>query len=405
MKPRATTHAGHGSIKHNFREFPKEAKGDSDINRDLSGQNKFFLNSKWLNSESEMQQYMSKNKLIFNRQKERFKDDSRYKNLSLSEKYELLFYEKAFDKTINNQHERNAIRRQQCLDRNAIDMLTSKKTQPEETIFQIGDLKNCPDVVTSEGLWDIYKDYQKEHNKRFGAHIKVIDAVLHQDEGSFHIHERKVFIGLNSHDEAYPGKESALTLLGIERPDKTKNKNRFNNRKQTYSAECRKIWLDVCREHGIEVETTPREYADKQGLTIIEYKVQQEQNKLQSIINKQDKATSNLVAIDSRLTNKQKAEQAIDSRIVNKQKTEQILDFGNSQKLEFSKKLNSKLASEYDDKEYNHKARCGMEALIKENPAWQEYFDQFELDIPHPDDIEWEDPLEVQEYEFDEMEL
>ncbi len=301
MKPRATTHAGKGTSKHNFREFPKEAKGDQHINRDLSDQNKFFLNGRWLNSGSEMRQYIVKNESSFNKQKERFKDVSRYKDLSLSEKYELLFYEKAFGKTITNQHVRNESRRQQCLNRNAIDMLVSKKTQPEETIFQIGDLKNCPNAVTSEELWAIYKDYQKEHNRRFGSRIKVLDAVLHQDEGTFHIHERKAYIGLNSHNEAYPGKDSALAFLGIERPDKTTDKNRFNNRKQTYSAECRQIWLDVCQEHGIDIETIPREYSDKKGLTTIEYKVQQEQSKLQTVKDKTDKATSNLIAIGSKL--------------------------------------------------------------------------------------------------------
>lgn len=298
-RPRATTHAGRGSSKHNFREFPKEAKGNSDINRNLSDQNKFFLNNKWLNSESEMQEYLIKNEPIFNKQKERFKNDSRYKDLSLSEKYELLFYEKAFGKTITNQHERNASRRQQCLDKNAIDMLISKRTQPEETIFQIGDLKNCPNAVTSNELWDIYQEYQKKHNERFGKHIKVIDATLHIDESSYHIHERKVYIGLNSHNEAYPSKDSAFTLLGIERPDMCKAKSRFNNRKQTYSVECRKIWIDVCQEHGIDIETVPKEYADKKGLTTIEYKVAQEQKRLQAVRGDVDDISQQISALQN----------------------------------------------------------------------------------------------------------
>lgn len=281
MKPRATTHVGKGSSRHNFREFPKEAKGNSDIDRDLSLQNKFFLNNRWFESEAEVEQYLSNNVTIFNKQKERFKGDKRYYNLSLAEKYELLYYEKIFGKTINNQHKRNASRRQQCLNKNAIDMLQSKKTQPEESILQIGNKYYCP--VSERQLWEIYKDYVKKHNIKFGKHIKVLDASLHVDEGTFHIHERKVFVGVNSHNETYPLKDEALGLLGIERPDMTTYKGRFNNRKQTYSAECRKIWIETCQEHGIEVETTPREYADKKGLVTIEYKFKQEQRKLQKL--------------------------------------------------------------------------------------------------------------------------
>lgn len=281
MKPRATTHAGKGSSKHNFREFPEAAKGDSDIDRDLSFQNKFFLNNKWFESEIEVKQYLNNNMSIFNKQKERFKGDKRYYDLSLSEKYELLYYEKLFGKTINNQHKRNTSRRQQCLNKNAIDMLQSKKTQPEESILQIGNKDYCP--VSERQLWDIYKDYVKKHNDKYGKYIKVLNASLHVDEGTFHIHERKAFVGVNSHNEAYPMKDEALGLLGLERPDMTTHKGRYNNRKQTYSAECRKIWIETCQEHGIEVETIPKEYADKKGLTTIEYKFKQEQKKLQKL--------------------------------------------------------------------------------------------------------------------------
>lgn len=190
---------------------------------------------------------------------------------------------KYFKNTIKAQHVRNATNRQQCLNKSALDMLLSKKTQPEETIFQIGNKNFCP--ISAEQLWDIYKDYQRLHNAKFGKHIKILDAALHSDETTLHIRERKVFLGVNSHTEVYPAKDSALELLGIERPNTNKKKDRFNNRKQTYTAECRKIWIHICRQHGINLETEPQIYSDKKGLEITEYKVAQEMNKLQSIEN------------------------------------------------------------------------------------------------------------------------
>lgn len=281
MKPRTTTHAGKGTAKHNFREFPVNAKGNSDIDRSLSNQNKFYINGTFFELQSDMLKYLSKNALVFDNQAKRFKDDKRYKDLTLSEKYELLYYEKLFGQTINSQHERNASRRQQCLNKNAIDMLTSKRTQPEETILQIGNKDYCP--VNGDQLWDIYKDYQKKHNTKYGKYVKILDAALHVEEATLHIHERKVFIGQNQHNQAYPSKESALTMANVERPDKTKVNSRYNNRKQTYSADCRKMWIDVCREHGFDVETVPKEYPDKHGLDLITYKVEQEKNHLKQL--------------------------------------------------------------------------------------------------------------------------
>lgn len=304
MKPRTATHSGQGSAKHNFREFPEEAKGYSDIDRGLSLQNKFLLNGKFFNSQSEMQQYLKQNISAFSKQKEQFKDDKQYKDLSLSQKFELMYYTKYFGETIKAQHQRNERNRQQCLNKSAIDMLLSKKTQPEESILQIGNKDYCP--ISGDELWSIYKDYQKKHNAKFGRYIKILDSVLHVDESTIHIHERKIYIGVNSHGEAYPGKDSALGLLGIERPDMSSAKGRYNNRKQTYSAQCRKLWIETCQEHGLDIETIPREYAGKKGLTTIEYKVSQEQKKLQSVKEQIDKKTSSLISIDSKVSQKRK---------------------------------------------------------------------------------------------------
>ncbi len=201
--------------------------------------------------------------------------------MGVSQRYELLAYEKFYGNAIDMQHKRNESRRQQCRNRDAIDMMASKKTEPEECILQVGNKDYCP--VTAEQLWEIYKDYVGRHNQRFGRHIMILDSVLHADETTPHIHERRMYMGQNAHGEVCPAMDSAFALMGIERPDMGKPKSRYNNRRQTYSAECRQMWIDACRGHGLDLETEPRVYADRHGLELTEYKVRQEQGKLDDI--------------------------------------------------------------------------------------------------------------------------
>lgn len=289
---RTTTHAGNGTARHNFREFPTTAKGKSDIDRELSHSNKFFVSGKFFDNELELKNFYQSQKKFFSNLQNKFKGDNRFKELSNTEKIELAFYEKYFSDTINKQHIRNEQRGQQCLNRSSLDMFLSKKTQPEETIFQIGNKDYCP--VTADQLWDIYKDYQKKHNQIFGRNIKIIDAVLHVDETTIHTHERKLYLGLNSHNEVCPSKDSALEQLGIERPNTNKPTSRYNNRKQTYTKQCRKLWIEVCQQHGLNIETEPQVYKDKKGLELTEYKVSQEQKKLDDIQQQLTKADNQL---------------------------------------------------------------------------------------------------------------
>lgn len=142
------------------------------------------------------------------------------------------------------------------------------------------------------------------HNTKFGQHIVILDAVLHTDETTPHIHERKAYVGQNKHLEACISKNSALELLGINRVDLSKSQSRYNNPKQTYSAMCREMWIECCKQHGLDIETVPRVYKDKHGLELIEYNVQQEQNKLNAIIKQRADAYKKLQGIKESIESK-----------------------------------------------------------------------------------------------------
>lgn len=287
-KARATNHVGikgKGSSRHNFREFPKITKeeGISKIDRSLTFKNQYFILGKFCDNK-DLQDIYRANAEEFRKQAFKFREDARYTDLTNSQKVELAIYDNILKDNLKEQHKRNASRRQTCLDKNAIDVLLSTKTRPEESILQIGNKDYCP--VSAEQLWSIYQDYVQEHNARFGKHIQILNAVLHADEptGTVHVHERKAYIGVNRYGETCIGKDSALAQLDIERPDLTKITSRRNNRKQTYTAECRQMWLDICKKHGLKLETEPRVYEDKHGLELIEYKVRQEHKKLDKVM-------------------------------------------------------------------------------------------------------------------------
>ena len=70
------------------------------------------------------------------------------------------------------------------------DLLSSRKTCPEETIYQLGTLD---EHASTEDLLNIVTEFIDEFKAKFGEHIHVLDWALHLDESTPHIHERHVF--------------------------------------------------------------------------------------------------------------------------------------------------------------------------------------------------------------------
>ncbi len=93
---------------------------------------------------------------------------------------------------------------------------------------------------------------------------------MHLDEGTPHIHERHVFDVINKYGERQPKQEEALKELGFELPNPSKKSGKFNNRKMSYDAACRKLFIEICKKHGIEIEEEPI-YGGKQYLEKQEY--------------------------------------------------------------------------------------------------------------------------------------
>lgn len=170
------------------------------------------------------------------------------------ETVELDYYEENFGEYIRNQNARNEQNRHPERNRTIEDMYKDTKTCPEETLWQIG---NREESVDAEMLQTIVQEFLEERDKQFGSHVVTLDWALHNDESTPHIHERHVFQCRNKYGEMCPQQERALEELGIPLPNLDKPKGRNNNRKMTFDATCRRMFIGICKKYGIEVDEIP----------------------------------------------------------------------------------------------------------------------------------------------------
>ena len=129
------------------------------------------------------------------------------------------FYETHYSEFIEKQNERNAKIRHTERNRSIPDLLSSRKTCPEETIYQLGTLD---EHASAEDLLSVVTEFIEEFKAKFGDHVHVLDWALHLDESTPHIHERHVFDCENKYGEVAPQQEKALETLGFELPDPDK---------------------------------------------------------------------------------------------------------------------------------------------------------------------------------------
>ena len=150
---------------------------------------------------------------------------------------------------------------------------------PEETIFCIGNREHHPDP--SE-LLAAYLELQHWQQQTY-PQLHVLDYAMHLDEqGAPHVHERHVWTYTDADGHLAIGQARALEQMGIQRPHPEQPRSRYNNAKVTYTQAVRERFAEICRQRGLEIETTPRERSQS-GLTMIEYQARQEERHLQEL--------------------------------------------------------------------------------------------------------------------------
>lgn len=154
----------------------------------------------------------------------------------------------------------------------------SPQTCPEEVILQIGKLG---DTIPADMMARIIQEQINWEQRTFPG-VKVLDVALHMDEqGAPHIHERRAWVYTDKDGNSAISQNKSLEQMGVELPNSDRPRGRFNNRKQTFSKRCREHLLQICREHGLEIEEIPQEKS-KSGLSHVAYMTRQEEEKAAS---------------------------------------------------------------------------------------------------------------------------
>lgn len=181
---------------------------------------------------------------------------------------EAAFYEKHIRKHLDAQNARYRAQRHAERAKTMDEYRRSPQTCPEEVILQIGKLG---DTIPADMMARIIQEQINWEQKQFPG-VKVLNVALHMDEqGAPHIHERRAWVYTDRDGNLAISQNKALEQMGVELPNPDRPRGRFNNRKQTFSRMCREHLLQICREHGLEIEEIPQEKSQS-GRTLEDYK-------------------------------------------------------------------------------------------------------------------------------------
>lgn len=242
MSMKASLHSGRtGSAKHNDRSFlegltsAEQKEIAPHINADMTGQNQIR--------------------------------QAREASGSTLEEAEIGLYKRLFHKSIeatNNRYIKQG-HPERC--KSVEDVYRGRQTRPEETIYQIGNISR---TISPEELHACYKDYRcriTEWSRTHNCPIAILNYSLHADEATPHIHERRVWVYKDKDGNRRIGQNRALQAAGVPLPYPDKPEGRYNNRKMAFDRMARKLWIQVCRDHGIEIDDVPArkvQHKDKQ---------------------------------------------------------------------------------------------------------------------------------------------
>ena len=250
------------------------------------------------------------------------------------------FYESRYSNFVESQNERNAKIRHTERNRSIPDLLSSCKTCPEETIYQLGTLESH---ASPKELFQIATEFMDEFHERFGKHVHILDWALHLDEGTPHIHERHVFDCENKYGEIAPQQEKALEALGFELPKPDKPLGRYNNRKITFDAACRTMLFEIAKRHGLELDEVP-EYGGRAYLEKRDYIMAKQKEQLAQ----QEKAVQEQTA---QLENLKQENEKAHHQQVRRTTYQSLTLLSNDKKIQKQEKQLSELSQKIEDTE------------------------------------------------------
>lgn len=200
------------------------------------------------------------------------------------EEMELRFYTEHFAEQLQQTNDKYLAggHPERCKDMAAWKMV--KRNAPEETTMQIGKMEEHIDGETLMACFQDYNQRLEAWNEAHGRPFTQLSYALHEDEAVPHIQTRRVWHYATDDGSLRVGQEKALEQAGVELPNPGEKVGRRNNRKMTFDAMAREMWLDVIHEHGIDVERVAlpdgRHNRDKEDMIRDKYAALEQENRL-----------------------------------------------------------------------------------------------------------------------------
>lgn len=200
-----------------------------------------------------------------------------------AKKRELEIYEKLYHDGIEARNKRylEKGKKGQVLDMKQV--INSPKTAPMETIWQIGDMNSdIPREERKMALLHAFSDSFKEIKAKYGDNMKFLDAALHMDEKSPHIHSRCTLGAVDKFGHFVPNQNEALKQMGFERPDPSKPLSRYNSPIISFTDEIREIFYKNCEKQGLKIDREVKSASHRQE-EVLDYKIKQMQGEIERL--------------------------------------------------------------------------------------------------------------------------
>lgn len=233
----ASSHNGRfGTAKHVGRYFPLEKAKHIDVKR--TGRNMYWC---W-----DMGAWLGK-----------LPGRTREETARLYAGTERRYYDKQFRKALDQQNERHVVSRHLERIKTMDDWVNGKNTRCEESIYQIGDMDDDIDSTSFVDALTELVGWLEDWSKKHGEPFAILDFGIHLDETSYHAQVRRVWQYRDEHGVWHIGQNKALEVAGVELPEPDKKIGPKNNRKITFDRMVRAKWIEICEEHGYEIQRTP----------------------------------------------------------------------------------------------------------------------------------------------------
>lgn len=166
---------------------------------------------------------------------------------------EAYVYEKLYSEALAKQNAKYIAKRQYKRVRDMNTWKEASQYRACETIWQIGNKDESVDeTVFAECINEMMQWKKDKYPNYTGIGIDV-----HVDETSIHCHERGTWFYHNEDGDVVPGIKGAMREMGVPLPNPNEPESKTNYRKAVIDAECREKWQEICKAHGLEIETEP----------------------------------------------------------------------------------------------------------------------------------------------------